>query len=279
MSKPRLVSNLKAHHAMSVQRFRAHGDCRNREPVIHDHAAIAFYLSGSAEFYLNGTHVARAGQLVLVPEGAVHHHISIENAEMVGLSFCASCLRSDVGRELLRIMSDVQRGAPPVRSPSVSDSATLAWVFDALERELSERRPAREIALQSLLGMLVVCLSRCPAEPMANHASTYPPLVAQALSTIQVRASQGATPASIAREVGRSAAYLSELVREQTGRTVGQWLVHTRLAHARHLLLHSDDTIDTIAAQSGFGNVAYFHRLFSREMKVSPGQWRTVHRE
>lgn len=60
------------------------------------------------------------------------------------------------------------------------------------------------------------------------------------------------------------------------GLTPGEWLVRERLRLAQELLERTDDTIDSIAADSGFGTAAGLRAAFSRHLHTSPSEYRTT---
>jgi YesN/AraC family two-component response regulator len=78
----------------------------------------------------------------------------------------------------------------------------------------------------------------------------------------------------VATIAGYSPAYLTNLVQEQTGRTVKQWIVERRMFQARQLLLHSSKTIRQVAEASGYADAGYFTRQFRKFHGASPQVWR-----
>ena len=56
-----------------------------------------------------------------------------------------------------------------------------------------------------------------------------------------------------------------------------QYVMRMRIAHARRLLLESDDTLNKIAATCGLGSQSHLSNLFRRMMGQSPGKWRRDH--
>ncbi|MEB3355151.1 MAG: response regulator [Synechococcales bacterium] len=78
----------------------------------------------------------------------------------------------------------------------------------------------------------------------------------------------------VAQEAGYSPAYLTNLVQEQTGRSVKRWIIERRMAQARSLLLHTAQTIRHIAEASGYSDAGYFARQFRQLHGVSPQIWR-----
>lgn len=80
----------------------------------------------------------------------------------------------------------------------------------------------------------------------------------------------------VAATLGYSPAYLTNLVRRKTGRTVKQWIVERRMERARKLLLDTETSIAQIAEQTGYLDTAYFIRQFKQLHGSSPHQWRKI---
>jgi AraC-like DNA-binding protein len=99
-------------------------------------------------------------------------------------------------------------------------------------------------------------------------------LVRDALEIIDRRYAEYIGPAEIARELGRHPAYLTNLVRETTGKSLGTWLIERRLGAARVLLSKTDTSVGDIAAAVGYSNVSHFARYFTRRYGTPPTRWR-----
>nr|WP_263627713.1 AraC family transcriptional regulator [Komarekiella delphini-convector] len=78
----------------------------------------------------------------------------------------------------------------------------------------------------------------------------------------------------IAQEVGYSPAYLTNLVRRQTGKTVQGWIIERRMAAARYLLLFTSETVEDIAIKVGYQNTVHFFRQFRQHHGTTPQVWR-----
>jgi AraC family L-rhamnose operon regulatory protein RhaS len=63
---------------------------------------------------------------------------------------------------------------------------------------------------------------------------------------------------------------LHRQLKQHTGMTPQRYLNRLRLTKARHLLLHSDDSVTEIAFSCGFGDSNHFSTLFKREFSYSP---------
>lgn len=68
--------------------------------------------------------------------------------------------------------------------------------------------------------------------------------------------------------------YLSKLVKENTGRSAGEWIENHVILEARAMLQSSDMTIQQIAASLNFPNQSFFGKYFKRATGISPKQYR-----
>ncbi|WP_233803171.1 helix-turn-helix domain-containing protein [Paraburkholderia sp. HP33-1] len=59
-----------------------------------------------------------------------------------------------------------------------------------------------------------------------------------------------------------------------TGTTVGAWLLAQRLARAQQLLESTDESVEAIAANAGFGSAASLRQHFGDAFRTSPTAWR-----
>lgn len=79
-------------------------------------------------------------------------------------------------------------------------------------------------------------------------------------------------------EVARRAALhpqsLSRFFRRHLGTTFQAYLVRIRISHAARKLIETDAGVTEIALNSGFDNLANFHRHFRKTYGTSPGQYR-----
>ncbi len=68
--------------------------------------------------------------------------------------------------------------------------------------------------------------------------------------------------------------YLSKLVKENTGRSAGEWIERHVILEARAMLKSSDYTIQQIATSLNFPNQSFFGKYFKRATGMSPKQYR-----
>ncbi|BAW96686.1 two-component response regulator [[Synechococcus] sp. NIES-970] len=78
----------------------------------------------------------------------------------------------------------------------------------------------------------------------------------------------------IAKEVGYSPTYLSNLVKKETGQTIKQWIIARRMVQARRLLCTTARTVREIANCCGYPDPGYFTSQFQKIHQKTPLGWR-----
>lgn len=68
--------------------------------------------------------------------------------------------------------------------------------------------------------------------------------------------------------------YLSHLFKKQTGYTIAEFILSTRLQKAEHLLLHSNRSVEDIAFEVGYSHSSSFINIFTSRVGFSPKQYR-----
>ncbi len=82
------------------------------------------------------------------------------------------------------------------------------------------------------------------------------------------------TVRDIAASLNTSPRYMSDLLKQETGKTALE-LIHIRLiGEAKDLLLRADTSVSEIAYRLGFENPPYFSRLFRKETGISPNEFK-----
>gem|GEM_PF-4552560 len=80
--------------------------------------------------------------------------------------------------------------------------------------------------------------------------------------------------ATIAEKFRMNECYLSALCRQNTGRTLNDFIIRKKMEYAL-LLLEQNMTIGEIAQECGFCQTGYFIQVFRKIYGVSPGKYRT----
>jgi AraC-like DNA-binding protein len=158
------------------------------------------------------------------------------------------------------------------------DYLTKFSTAEQLLRELADRLE-KQAALRQ--GCAIECQrvsGPLPAETAKSAASQslFPvcPQLKEVFHFIEANYHQPIGLSDVAKAVGYSPAYLTNLVRCQTGQTVNRWIVERRMAAARSLLLGSDQSVELIATAVGYQNVGHFFRQFHQLYGMAPKAWK-----
>lgn len=80
---------------------------------------------------------------------------------------------------------------------------------------------------------------------------------------------------SMASELHLSPKYLSDLLKQETGKTALELIHLYVISEAKNLLIVGDRSISEIAYKLGFENPPYFSRLFKKEVGLSPKEYKS----
>lgn len=108
----------------------------------------------------------------------------------------------------------------------------------------------------------------------------FPPdsLLDKVFRFIEANYHQPISLSDVAIVVGYCAAYLTDLVRRNTGHTVNDWIVERRMVAARALLLETDQCVSQIAQAVGYQHEGYFFRQFRKYHGITPQAFRKTQR-
>lgn len=260
----------------------------SRTPVTHPYAALAFYTGGRARIEQRGHWMLEPGDVLVVPAGEPHRLIEARRQEFWGLGLCVPCFAGntcdagDNGSGLLEPFERVRSGASAVVRIPTERHAFLEGLFRELEEASGPRWRGQPPAVQrSLLTLISNEVRRAAGweagmTGMSGMAGMVGPqgVVAESLHFIERNCLRPLTLREVAREVGRSEAYVTTALKRATGRSAVEWIIFGRMAEARRLLLHSGERIETISERVGYADPTHFIRLFQRLHGATPAAWR-----
>lgn len=107
-----------------------------------------------------------------------------------------------------------------------------------------------------------------------NRHSTFPAAVRSFLESVFDPERMPGTIAYYAGQANISENYLSRLVKQYTGRSVGAWIAIVRIQRAKRLLSQTRKSVIDIASDVGIDDQSYFSRLFKKETGMTPSAFR-----
>ncbi len=200
--------------------------------------------------------LCQTGQILLIPQQvpfAIRYY-----SDAIGYTggFAPSIL-SDT--KPLRFLS-----APLHQGFWFDEGAFMGMLFNMLEISFEK---GDQVFVEKGLDLL---LSRIKPE----HSAAIPSAVKSFLEAVFDPERLPGTIATYAEEAGISENYLSRLVKQATGRSVGAWIDIVRIQRAKRLLSGTTLSIIDIAAAVGVEDQSYFSRLFKKETGMTPSAFR-----
>lgn len=91
---------------------------------------------------------------------------------------------------------------------------------------------------------------------------------------IQLHLTEKLTLETLAEQISYSVTYLSKKFRQETGKTVMDYVTECKIERAKELLVSGEDSIQSISEQLGFGAQSYFGVQFKKATGMSAGEYR-----
>jgi AraC family transcriptional activator of pobA len=164
------------------------------------------------------------------------------------------------------------------RSAVIRPPQSPAWIFQAVAAEFAGGGPGRAQVLTGLAGVLAVWFARALSGRDAGAAAAGPQAGAALLARFQAMVERDyRSPlalADYARALGVTPTHLSRVARALTGRPASRLILERRLLEARRALAYTSMQVAEIAYMLGYGDPAYFARVFAQACGESPSAFR-----
>ena len=123
-------------------------------------------------------------------------------------------------------------------------------------------------------AMLTQLMSHCIHAAGMHSANRLPNYVIDARSYINMHYAERITLDELSRSISINKFYLQKLFKRCIGLSPNEYLIHTRLTHAKQLLRSTSTPINQIVMDVGFNNIGHFITLFKRYEGITPSAYR-----
>jgi len=257
---------------MHIETIAARSALHEWELAPHRHVRLHQLLllrSGSGTLRLEGQALPLAAMsLVNVPPGAVHA-FAFERGTQGWVATLA-----DDGVEQLLSPAGEERRALAAGGVFAADPG-LSALMAQIAAEFCGTAPSRALVLQGLCAVLLGLAARAAA-----HAAPPPrdapgsALLRRFELLVDARLREHPTVAGCARSLAVTPTHLSRVLRAATGQPASRLIEARLMREARRQLAYTSLPVSTIAYTLGFGDPAYFSRVFSRVEGLSPRAFR-----
>ncbi|MFT3693628.1 MAG: AraC family transcriptional regulator [Kofleriaceae bacterium] len=249
-------------------------------PHAHGFFALMFVTAGTGIMRVGRAKFpVSAGSFVITAPGEIHDTAECYGVSRWALDFVPDAFGSEAAGWLFPRPTRpewsvlLRRSWQAAQVIDVPVERMAEWIrqFHTITRELTEQAPGYREVVRAELKTLLIRTGRLNEQPAPEAIS---PLLGDVFDVIEKRFADVVSLADVAREVGRSTAHLTTVVRQQTGMTVQQWIIERRMAEARQRLMATDENVDVIAERVGYRDATLFIRHFKRAHGVTPRHWR-----
>ncbi|MNC32217.1 Melibiose operon regulatory protein [compost metagenome] len=78
----------------------------------------------------------------------------------------------------------------------------------------------------------------------------------------------------IAQNVHLNADYLTRIFKKEEGISISKYIINRKIERAKNLLADTNKSIGEIAAMVGYYNYSSFNRVFTKEVSMSPQEYK-----
>ncbi len=167
----------------------------------------------------------------------------------------------------------------PIKVPAGSDfSESVEELADNISSRGAESVSAQCKVKSLLFASLAYCLDHLPEVDIETSWTRVQALesLSPALHIIEKQLEDPISNRDLAAACALSENHFIRQFRQIVGATPASYVQNKRIERAMHLLLQTTDSIDSIAARSGFSDRFYFSRAFRRVAGCPPATYRRV---
>jgi YesN/AraC family two-component response regulator len=177
-------------------------------------------------------------------------------------------------------MSDLRQGMELGADDYLTKPCTVEQFLSAVTTRLERQKTLKNWYMRHAKTLDPDLLSTSSPDRISESPESHPifppcPKLNRVFRFIESHYHQSIGLGDVAQAVGYSPAYLTNLMQNQTGRTVKRWIIERRMAQARTLLMTTAESVQHIAEAVGYSDSSYFVRQFRQMHGTSPHAWRT----
>ena len=137
-------------------------------------------------------------------------------------------------------------------------------------RQSEDVLPIKRLLLSFVINLLYIEINI----PKQN----YPKIVQTLIDEISSPQNSMLNASELVKKLNYSYSYSERIFKQSTGLTINQFILNTKMNHAKEILLQTNLPIIDISYELGFSSLSYFMKLFKNTFGVSPGLMRKQYR-
>ena len=251
---------------------------RSFPPHYHDFHKLMILLGGNVTYCIEGrSYELLPGDIVLVPEGALHYPVIHDDTLYERIIFYLSdsffeCW-GDMSRDLKACFTWSEKTQSFLIRPGGENALRLAALSASLVEAALDEGSGAEVIRRCRAMELLVLLCRLltdPDEPASMAPSSSHPVIAEVLAYLNGNlTNEDLCIDDAAAAVNLDRSYLMHLFKASTGYTIGRYVTEKRLYTAR-TLLDQGYSVTEACYRSGFKNYSAFYYAWRKKYASSP---------
>ena len=248
---------------------------------IHDHSAVEILLTmeGSVTYTVeDAVYQVRKGEVLILPPDMPHALTMGEGSSRYLFLFEPEGILS---------MRDIKTMSPHFHRPFYLHDGSEAHIrIREILLRIQDLYEKRELMWNTMCYSYLLRIYAILAQRYLNGVRSRPSetgriveseVITAAMTYINNHYSQDLSLEDVAGFAGFSRYYFSRSFKKQTGYSFKDYLCQKRLQVAMDLLIRTDKSMKDVAADSGFGSVATFNRVFREKKGCTPTQFRAIY--
>ena len=250
---------------------------------LHDWYEIVYVYEGRGTFFIDQTfHDMSSGDVFIIPGNTIHRAIPDQEIPVTSSAiFFSPLLIQNISLSYsvsyLRLFEDAKRNKIYKYSVKKNDCFTLEHYINEMKNEEIETEPDHEHAIVLNLHLLLLFLKRhcLLSDTSKNIESHYGPAwMKSVLLFIDEHLCEPLDLELLSNKAAVSSAHFSRIFKQLIGMNLIDYITTKRIILAKELLHQSNDTIQTVANQSGFQSLPHFYRTFKKHTGMTPKEYR-----
>ncbi len=153
-------------------------------------------------------------------------------------------------------------------------SNNISYVLELLKSIIKDKHDKSSLARFRTMNALNAIIAHFVSDYKLSLEKFKPFL--QVIKTINEQYKEQISVASLAKSIGYNSEYFSRTFKLSFGITPQAYLINKRLSIAKHLLMTTNLSINTVASESGYLDPLYFTKSFTKTVGVSPSTFRSL---
>lgn len=244
----------------------------------HKNHEIGYIIKGEGSYDVGGVgYWAKAGDIFIIPPNVPHFEVKSQR-QPFEIMFIMVKHYGKGSKRLIDIIKRLQGRIHLAQETKIKD------IFKDIYNEIIIKNPGYLSIIDAKLKILYLLLYReihmsslsdkkKNLKMITSERNRY--VIGEVKQLIMKNIEKNLTINFIAQNFYYHPNYLSQLIKNDTGKSLNEYIIGLRMERAMEMLSSTDSSIEQIAASLGFSSTEYFYKRFKKEVGMTPNQYRS----